>query len=136
VLISVSHTWYLAMLWLHAGRFASHLIAASIAPRDTRCNAIHRWSCSTPASAAAFPIDTSNTIVHGLDDTPSANASAAACEAACASNCSCQVILCHFCNIIFLLDHWPLNTGQRVDIGQGLLTTTGYRWPLLATAGH
>ena len=48
--------------------------------------------CSSPASAAVFPIDVSDTLVLGLNALPGgANASAAACAAACAGNCSCQV---------------------------------------------
>ena len=49
------------------------------------------WACSTPASAAHFPIDTSGTVVHGLDDSPAGAGSAAACAALCAGNCSCQM---------------------------------------------
>jgi beta-galactosidase len=49
------------------------------------------YTCSSPASAAIFPHDTSSTMVHGLDDAPAGNASAAACAALCAGNCSCQM---------------------------------------------
>lgn len=49
------------------------------------------WTCSTPASAAIFPIDTSGAVVHGLFETPAGNSSAAACAAVCAGNCSCQM---------------------------------------------
>ena len=49
------------------------------------------YTCSSPESAALFPINLSNTMVHGLDNTPLGNSSAVACQAACASNCSCQV---------------------------------------------
>ena len=48
------------------------------------------YTCSTPASAALFPISTNGTVVHGLAATPAGAASAAACAAACAGNCSCQ----------------------------------------------
>ena len=50
------------------------------------------YTCSSPESAALFPINTSATMVHGLDDSSAAgNASAAACAAVCAGNCSCEV---------------------------------------------
>ena len=48
------------------------------------------FTCSSPASAAAFPISTSGTLVHGLTTTPAGSASAAACAAVCGSNCTCQ----------------------------------------------
>jgi len=48
------------------------------------------YTCSTPASSAVFPIDLSGTMVHALDEAPAGNASAAACAAVCAGNCSCQ----------------------------------------------
>lgn len=49
------------------------------------------YVCSTPESAAVFPIDLSGTAVRELADAPGGVASAAACAATCASNCSCQV---------------------------------------------
>lgn len=49
------------------------------------------YSCSSPESAVIFPLNLSNTMVHGLDNNPQGNASSSACQALCASNCSCQV---------------------------------------------
>jgi beta-galactosidase len=48
------------------------------------------WQCSSPASAALFPITTTGTVVHGLADAPEGASSPAACAAVCAGNCSCQ----------------------------------------------
>lgn len=48
------------------------------------------WLCSSPESAADFPINTTNTVIHGLLDAPSGAASAVACAASCAGDCGCQ----------------------------------------------
>ena len=48
------------------------------------------WQCSTPATAALFPIATTGTVVHGLESAPAGASSPAACAAVCAGNCSCQ----------------------------------------------